>query len=50
MLVAQLEVSAREAYVRMQAYSFAHGRLLGEVARDIVHGGLRIGNDPDSCG
>lgn len=50
MLVAQLGVGAREAYVRMRAYSFAHGRLLGDVARDIVHGGLRIGDDPDFCG
>ncbi|WP_454792367.1 GAF and ANTAR domain-containing protein [Mycolicibacterium lutetiense] len=42
MIVAQLGVSARHAYVRLQAYAYGHGRLLSEVAHDVVHRRLRF--------
>lgn len=47
MIVAQLGVSAREAYVRLQAYAYAHGRLLHDVAHDVVDRRLRFHPDPD---
>jgi hypothetical protein len=46
MIVAQLGVTAREAYVRMQAFSYAQGALLNEVANAVVNRRLRF--DPDS--
>lgn len=45
MLVARLNMTARDAYVRLRAYAFSTGRRLDEVARDIVHHGLRIDSD-----
>ncbi len=42
MIVAQLGVSARNAYVRLQAYAYAHGRLLSDVAHEVVHRRLRF--------
>lgn len=47
MLMVRFGVDATEAYVRLQAYAFARGRLLGDVASDVVHGGLRIDPDPE---
>ncbi|MGW4099705.1 GAF and ANTAR domain-containing protein [Mycobacterium sp. NPDC004974] len=47
MVVVQLGVSAREAYVRLQAYAFSHGMLLSQVAHAIVHRQLRFNPDPD---
>lgn len=46
MVVAQLGLSARDAYVRMQAYAFARGRTLSDVARDVVDRRLRFDSDP----
>ncbi len=45
MVTVQLGVSAREAYVRMQAFAYAEGRLLGDIAHEVVHRRLRF--DPD---
>jgi hypothetical protein len=45
MVTAQLGVTAREAYVRMQAFAYAQGRLLSDIAHDVVHRRLRF--DPD---
>ncbi|MCX4093898.1 GAF and ANTAR domain-containing protein [Nocardia sp. alder85J] len=45
MVVAQLGVPAREAYVRLQGHAFAHGLLLGEVAADVVARRLRLTSD-----
>jgi len=42
MVVAQLGVSAREAYVRLQGHAFANGTLLGEVAEEVVARRLRL--------
>ena len=36
MVVAQLDVSATDAFARLRAYAFAEHRLLGDVARDVV--------------
>lgn len=36
MIIAQLGVDAGEAYVRLQAYAFAHRHLIREVAYDVV--------------
>jgi hypothetical protein len=44
---ARLGGNVREAYVRLQAYAFAHGRLLDDVAHDVVHRGLQFDEDPD---
>ena len=46
MMMAQLGIDARSAYVRLQAFAFGNGRLLDDVARDVVGGTLRF--DPDS--
>ncbi|MGW4101254.1 ANTAR domain-containing protein [Mycobacterium sp. NPDC004974] len=48
MVVAQLGVGAREAYVRLQAYAYANGRLLSEVAHDVVHRRLRFAPEPNA--
>ncbi|MET0455149.1 MAG: GAF and ANTAR domain-containing protein [Mycobacterium sp.] len=45
MIVAQLGVTAHEAFVRMQAFAFANGRMLTEVARDVVQRKLRFDSD-----
>ena len=44
MMMAQLGVDARTAYVRLQAYAFGNRRLLGDVAGDVV--GRRLSFDP----
>lgn len=46
MMMAQLSVSAREAYVRLKAYAYVNGRLLDDVAHAVVHHGLRF--DPEA--
>jgi len=47
MVVAQLGVSARDAYALLQGYAFARGRGLDEVAAEVVHRRLRIDVDPE---
>jgi hypothetical protein len=47
MVVAQLGVSVRDAYARLQGYAFIRGCRLDDVAVEIVHDGLRIDADPD---
>ena len=37
MVMAQLGTDARAAYVRLQAFAFAHNRLITDVASDVVH-------------
>jgi hypothetical protein len=46
MIVAQLEVTAHEAYVRMQAFAYARGSMLSEVAHAVVNRTLRFSPDP----
>ena len=46
MIVAQLGVTARDAYVRMQAFAYAQGRLLNDVANAVVTRRLRFDSDP----
>jgi hypothetical protein len=48
MIVAQLGVPARDAYVRMQGFAFAQGRMLNEVAHAVVNRRLRFDTDPDA--
>lgn len=48
MIMAQLGVDAREAYVRLQAHAFSHRRLLREVAHQVVRRRLRFDEDPDA--
>lgn len=48
MIVAQLEVSAHEAYVRMQAFAYVRDRMLSDVAHDVVNRTLRFGPDPNA--
>lgn len=38
MVLAQLDTTATDAYSRLQAYAFAHGRTVQSVARDVVNG------------
>jgi hypothetical protein len=47
MITARLGVDAREAYVCLQGYAFAQGRLLDDVAHDVVHHSLRFDDDRD---
>jgi hypothetical protein len=47
MIVAQLGVDARSAYARLQAFAFGSGRLLRQVAHDVVVGLLRFDPDDD---
>jgi hypothetical protein len=47
MILAQLGVTAREAYVRMQAFAYAQGRMLSEVAQDVINRRLRFEPDPE---
>lgn len=48
MIVAQLAVSAQEAYHRLKAYAYAHGRLLSDVADDVVHRRLKFTPDTNA--
>jgi hypothetical protein len=45
MVLAQLEISAADAFARLRAYAFAEQRLLGDVARDVVARRLTFTND-----
>ena len=45
MIVAQLGVSAADAFARLRAHAFAEQRLLGDVARDVVARLLVFTND-----
>lgn len=45
MIMAQLNIDAREAYVRLQAFSYGNDRLISEVARDVVDRRLRFDRD-----
>jgi ANTAR domain/GAF domain len=47
MIMAQLGVDAREAYVRLQAFAYAGCRLIRDVAHDVVARRLRFDPDPD---
>jgi hypothetical protein len=48
MIVAQLGVTAQEAYVRMQGYAYSRGRTLRDVAHAVVERRLRFEQDPDA--
>ncbi len=48
MIVAQLGITARDAYARMQGFAFAQGRLLNDVASAVVNRRLRFDLDPDA--
>ena len=45
MVMVQLGVDLGEAMVRLRAYAYRHDRPLGEVAGDVVDGGLRLAAD-----
>ena len=45
MLIAQLDVDAAEALVRLRAHAYATNRSATEVARDILDNGLRLEAD-----
>jgi hypothetical protein len=47
MVMVQAAVSLAEALALLRAYAFGHARGLGEVARDVVTGTLRIGEATD---
>jgi len=42
MVLAQLDISIEEAYVRLRAYAFSHNRLVADVAADVVARRLRF--------
>ncbi len=42
MVVAQLDISATDAFARLRAYAYVEHRLLGDVARDVVARRLRF--------
>jgi len=46
MIVAQLGVTAHEAFVRMQGYAYANDRMLSDVAHSVVARHLRFDEDP----
>ncbi len=48
MIVAQLGVSAHEAFVRMQAFAYSNSRMLSEVAQAVVLRQLRFDTEPES--
>lgn len=50
MVMAQLGVDARTAYVRLQAFAFGDGRLLSDVACDVVGRRLRFDPEPGARG
>ena len=45
MVVAQLNLSAADAFARLRAYAFTEHQLLGDVARDVVARRLRFTED-----
>ena len=45
MVLAQLDVTATDAFARLRAYAFLEHRLLGDVARDVVARRLRFTED-----
>jgi hypothetical protein len=45
MIMVQLDVPARDAYARLQAFAFADDRLISEVAADVVARQLHFGRD-----
>lgn len=47
MLTVQLGVGIEEAFVRLRAYAYTHGRRITEVAADVVARRLRFTPDPD---
>ena len=47
MIMAQLGVDAKDAYVRLQAFAYADRRLIDDVAHDVVARRLRFDPDPD---
>lgn len=46
MIVAQLDVGAEEAFVRLRARAYADGRTVEDVARDVVDRRVRFDDDP----
>jgi hypothetical protein len=48
MIVAQLGVSAHEAFVRMQGFAYSNGRMLSEVAQAVVRRQLRFEPEPET--
>lgn len=48
MILSQLDVSATEAFSRLQGYAFAAGRSIDEIAHHVVERSLRFDNIPDS--
>ncbi|MDH4365795.1 MAG: ANTAR domain-containing protein, partial [Acidimicrobiia bacterium] len=47
MVSAQLDVSVAQALIRLRGYAFGQGRLLADVARDVVDRRLRFGDGRD---
>ena len=47
MVMAQLDVDAKEAYARLQAYAYGRQRLIRDVAHDVVLRRLRFKPDPN---
>lgn len=47
MLTVQLGVGIEEAFIRLRAYSYAHGRRLSDVAADVVAHRLHLADDTD---
>jgi len=47
MLTEQLGIGIEEAFVRLRAHAYAHGRRLADVAADLVARRLRFPTDPD---
>ncbi|MCX4824533.1 GAF and ANTAR domain-containing protein [Streptomyces sp. NBC_01142] len=47
MLTVQLDAGIEEAFIRLRAYAYAHGRRLAEVADDVVARRLRFPPDSD---
>ena len=45
MVLAQLGVSAADAFARLRAHAFVEQRLLGDIARDVVARRLTFTND-----
>jgi ANTAR domain-containing protein/GAF domain-containing protein len=46
MILVQLGSNAEDAFARLRAYAYAHGRRLSDVARDVVERRLRFEPDP----
>lgn len=49
MVAVQLDVSVTDALVRLRAYAFRNGRLVSDVAKDVVELRLRFGVDGDTA-